>query len=105
MEENQKRIFNSLRFFANEEKARIQNIKNTNFNYYQSKVPTDIEKILYASKYISNKEAECLDPLYMITPTGDAFLRDLQKIYYKDWKFWIAILTAIATLGRLFGWW
>ena len=105
MKNNLKRLYDSLNYYAKYKKKEIIKNKEEDEGSFRNSVPDKIEKLLYQYKYISNDEEECFDPLYMITQNGNEFLMKLDNIFYKDWKFYIAIGTAIATLGRLFGWW
>lgn len=41
----------------------------------------------------------------MVTVSGNEFLMKLDNIYYKDWKFWIALIGTVVGLGRIMGWW
>jgi len=103
MNELDKSVYEALKFFADNTRARVATTIEENKDYYDNLVPIDVSDYLSEMKYILPEG----QTKYMISVAGLKELRELEQIKNRDNVLKAAILAvviSIISLSKSFGW-
>ncbi len=101
MSKADKRLYKSLKFFANHNENKAMDIKKNNPKKYLKHVPEGAEDSLNTTDYIhlANPPSKTHSA---ITTKGLEQLRILEDNQRKNWTLWISIIAILISLVALF---